>query len=173
MKNLKSLVGIVLILFTTSAIQSCNDDDDIRMSNQSFVTQASSSNTFEIQAGQLANTKGQDQRIKDYGTHMIADHTAVGLEMAALATAKGWSIPNNLQPKEQTNLNRLNAVTGAQFDQEFIRIMVASHEDAVDLFTSASGRNGVPDSTLRNFAEDKLPALKTHLEQARSLDNAL
>lgn len=143
------------------------------MNNQNFVTQASSSNNFEIVAGSLAITKGTSSDVRSYGQHMVTEHTAVGTEMIYLAQSKGWTIPTALQVKEQTNLNTLNNAGTATFDKEFARIMVESHQDAIDLFTTASSKAGVPDADLRNFAATKLPALKAHLADAVNLQTAV
>lgn len=171
MKNLKLLSAVIVLIFSAFTFQACNDkdDDDLRMDNHQFVVQASSSNSFEIAAGNLAIKKGESENVKSYGRRMVQDHTIVGLEMDSLADAKGWSIPSELQTKEKANLDKLNAASDTEFDQQFADIMIQSHEDAVELFTMASAKNGVTDSDLRKFAADKLPALKKHLEDALTL----
>lgn len=160
-------MGLVLVI----GLQACKDDDheQYSMENQSFVTSASSSNDFEIAAGNLAKTKGQHVNVIQYGQHMITDHAAAGAEMKALAQSKGWTIPADLLQKEKANLAVLTNASGAAFDSEFARIMVASHQDAVNLFTLASSNSGVKDDDLRSFARSKLPALNTHLKDALML----
>ncbi|QPH40480.1 DUF4142 domain-containing protein [Pedobacter endophyticus] len=168
MKTTKSLIMVVAtVLFLSACKKDRNDNHE--MDNQMFVTQASSSNNFEVQAGAMAMTKAQSGDVKHYGEHMVSDHTAVGNEMKQLSAGKGWTVPTTLQPKEQANLNLLAATDQANFDKEFMRIMVASHQDAVSLFSMASGATGVYDADLRTFAASKLPSLNTHLEEAVNL----
>ena len=62
------------------------------------------------------------------------------------------------------------AATGAAFDKEFARIMVVSHQDAVNLFSAAASENGVFDADLRAFAAGKIPSLTTHLKDATTLN---
>jgi len=172
MKNYKLLV--LLVLGSAITLQSCSkDDDDYQMDNQTFVTQASSSNNFEIAAGAVAQLKGVRAEVKKYGEHMVMDHGAVGTEMMNLAQTKGWTVPTGLQAKEQANLDRLNAATGTTFDKEFASIMVASHQDAINLFTTASGKDGVQDGDLRSFAASKLPSLTAHLADATALQTTV
>lgn len=161
----------MMVALTILSLQGCKKDDDenYTMDNQSFVTQASSSNSFEIQAGAIATQKGQNAAVKHYGEHMTTDHTAVGNEMKSLAAAKGWNVPNALQPKEQANLDKLNSIDPSLFDSEFMKIMVASHQDAIALFSNAAGDMGVYDADLRAFAAAKLPSLQTHLQEAVNL----
>jgi putative membrane protein len=151
----------------------CDNDDDNdmgRMQNQEFVTMAASSNRFEIEAGELAGEQGADERVIEYGNHMVMDHGAAGVELAALATAKDWSIPDDLLAKEQEMLEDLMVLEGAAFDQEFARKMVLSHQEAVSLFERASGPDGVIDGDLKEWASEKLPTLRAHLEGAQELD---
>jgi len=171
MKKRMTSALLSMCLFVT-VFQSCSkdDQDNYQMDNQSFVTQASSSNNFEIAAGGLAVLKGQDAAIKHYGEHMVNDHGAVGNEMKTLANSKGWNVPVTLAEKEQANLNLLAAANGAAFYKEFARIMVVSHQDAINLFTMASGETGVFDADLRAFAGSKLPSLTNHLKDAQALN---
>jgi putative membrane protein len=161
----------MLIMVGATALTSCTKDDGemYAMDNQDFVTKASSSNNFEVSAGALAVTKAENADVKHYGEHMVTDHTTAGLEMQNLASSKGWTVPTNLQPKEQQNLDKLAALSGSAFDKEFVNIMVLSHQDAVRLFETASSGMGVPDVDLRSLASRKLPTLKEHLQSATEL----
>ncbi len=172
MKKLRLLSTVIIALITVLAFQSCDDDDadNLRMDNQTFVTKASGSNNFEIAAGTLAMSKGESELVRDYGNHMVEDHTAVGVELSALAESKDWIISTELQAEDKIKIATLTALTGTAFDKEYAEIMVESHENAVDLFTSASGSNGVMDTELKSFASGKLPTLKTHLEEAQTLE---
>lgn len=164
-------------LITISAafsLQSCCDKkDDYSMDNQTFVTKASSSNSLEIAAGTLAQTKAVRVDVIAYGKHMLMDHGTITAEMMNLAGAKGWGLATELQVKDQVKLDRLIAATASTFDTEFANVMVSSHEDAVNLFTTGAGNGGVRDGDLRNYAASKLPALKAHLTEANALQAAV
>jgi putative membrane protein len=169
--NYKTCLTIFTMIVATT-VSSCTKDDgeeQYSMSNQDFVTKASSSNNFEVSAGTLALTKATNADVKSYGQHMVTDHTAAGLEMKNLASGKGWTVPVTLQTKEQQNLDRLSALSGSAFDKEFVNIMVVSHQDAVALFEKAATTMGVPDVDLRSMASAKLPTLREHLQHATEL----
>ncbi|WP_181276640.1 DUF4142 domain-containing protein [Arcticibacter pallidicorallinus] len=172
---MKKLAILCAIAFSSATLfQSCSDDDDDAvMTNQEFVTQASSSNSFEIQSGSLAVTKGENPLVKMFGQHMVTDHTMAAEELAPLAQRKGWTLSQTLLKRHQDNFNMLSPLTGNAFDKEFARLMVVSHEEAVSLFRSASSSDGVPDSELRSWAAGKLPKLEQHLEEAKDLHDAV
>ncbi|MGN6640505.1 MAG: DUF4142 domain-containing protein [Mucilaginibacter sp.] len=139
------------------------------MSNQDFVTKASSGNMFEIAAGNLAQQNSSNADVKAFGTHMITDHGQAGTEMAALASKKGWTIPTALLPQDQASLDTLTSLNGSAFDKKFAAIMINSHIKTINLFQMASSDSGVPDADLRSFAAGKLPTLREHLQMAQQL----
>lgn len=175
MNKLFHKICVAMLFISASALTSCKDDDnqEYAMSNQEFITRASSSNNFEIAAGGLAVSKGEDADVKNYGEHMVSDHTAAGLEMKNLASAKGWAVSDALQTHEQQHLVKLAGLSGAAFDREFVKIMVQSHQDAVALFETGSSPMGLPDADLRALASAKLPTLKAHLQEAMQLSAAV
>src|SRR5215217_171549 len=164
-------ITMSICLFTFSCKKDNDDDDDYFMSNQAFVTSASSSNNFEVAAGALAQTKGQDEDVKHYGEHMVTDHTAAAAQMKALADQKNWTVlpPTELMVNHRQNLEILTAASGTDFDKKFAQIMVQSHQEAVNLFEVGAANRGVPDGDLRAMAASKLPTLKAHLQDAVNL----
>jgi putative membrane protein len=167
----KTALLIMVLLGTTILTQSCKKNNDVNysMSNQDFVTQASSSNMFEIAAGNLAINKSTNTNVKAFGTHMTTDHGKAATEMATLANQKGLTVPTVMLPKEQNNYNALAALSGTAFDRQFAQIMINSHQETITLFASAASDIGVPDADLRAFAAGKLPTLKEHLSDAQTL----
>lgn len=166
---MKKLFGICLIALAVGFTACNNDDDDPIMSNQDFVTRASGSNVFEIRAGEIAVLKGEHPDVKAFGQHMIDDHTQAGSELEDLADANGWSLQTTPFPTDQRELENLNGLSGEEFDERFLRVMVLSHENTYNLFDLASGERGVPNEALRNWARGKLPVLEMHFDEALEL----
>lgn len=165
---------MMLLLGGVLLFQSCDDDDDndsAVMDRRTFVTQASSSNTLEIQAGQQAQQKGAAAAVRAYGELMVTEHTATGNELADLASQKSLTVSTQLLAPHQQQLGVLTPLTGDAFDDAFADLMVASHQEAVNLFDQASQQ--VDDQDLRAWAAAKLPALRTHLQGAQALKAAV
>lgn len=166
-----TMIRLVIALCVTG-LWSCTNqvEGDRRSDDQQFVTEASSSNSLEIAAGNLAVTNGVSEQVRSFGRQMVEEHTAVGDELMVLAESKGWSATTEMIDKHRNEVERLHNQDSSDFDEEFIDLMISSHEEAVDLFTDvAEGGRDVSDAELRAFAEQKLPSLKMHLEQARKL----
>jgi putative membrane protein len=171
MKNLRKLMLATAFIGLLASMQSCKSKDDAnyQMDNQTFVNQASSSNNFEIAAGTLATTKSSNTLILQYGSKMASEHTGVGRDLTAIASSKNLNVSTTLQADHQTKINALASLSGAQFDEQFISMMISSHQEAISLFQNASSSRGVMDGDLRNFAANKLPSLKAHLQEAQNL----
>lgn len=175
MKKLNYLKVLFAVVFLAFAFQSCKSDDDdanYQMENQTFVTQALTNNKFEIAAATLAQSKSQNTQIKQFASKMITEHTATGVDLTDLAKSMELAVPANIEQEDQNNINMLGLFTGTTFDKEFTRMMVASHEKAVKLFSEAASKTGVPAADLRHFADRKVPGLQQHLKEAQTLQTA-
>jgi putative membrane protein len=62
---------------------------------------------------------------------------------------------------------RLQNANGAEFDREFITVMLGEHEKAIDLVKSA--RQSVTDRQLRSLLGSIEPKLEQHLKMARDI----
>lgn len=165
-------IWILLLLGSVFLFQACDDDDDdFTIDRQDFVTQAASGNLLEIGAGQLAVQKAVNADVRAYGQMMVTDHTQASAELASLASSKGLQVPTSLLPQHQQQLAVLTPLTGAAFDEAFVDLMVASHQEQLTLFRQAS--EDVDDQDLRSWAAGKVPALEVHLQQATTLQAAV
>jgi putative membrane protein len=167
----KILTALVFLVFIS--LVSCKKDHNYQMPNQHFVTQASSSNMFEIAAGNLAMQKGVNADVKAFGNHMVTDHSTAATEMATLANQKGLTVPAAMTEKHQAKLNILAGLIGTEFDKQYASMMLTSHMETIALFQEASSDIGVPDDDLRSFAANKLPTLNEHLAQAQQLNTTV
>lgn len=143
-----------------------------QMTNMSdFMTKAASSNMLEVQAGQLAQQKGLMQEVKSYGQMMVTDHQKAGDQMKQLAQQKNIVLPDSMSQEHMEQLEELRNANGAEFDNQYIDLMVSSHENTVSLFEDAS--NDIEDQEVKSFATTMLPALRQHLDRARQLNDSM
>lgn len=141
---------------------------DLSNDDQRFLREAGESGLLEIQASQLAIEKSQHPEVRNYAEMMIKDHTAVDKELKALATAKGFQLPIDLEGGKQSLMENLRQLEGAGFDEEYAdEVAVDAHEDAVELFEDAA--DDADDADIKAFASKHVQSLKQHLEQGRQL----
>ncbi|WP_299826216.1 DUF4142 domain-containing protein [uncultured Pontibacter sp.] len=143
-----------------------------QMTEQSdFMTRAASSGMLEVEAGKLAQQKAQNAEVKKYGEMMVTEHTAANKELMALAQQKNVVVPDSMSQNHMDQMQSLRDKTGADFDKEYMDLMVTSHEEAVTLFEDAS--NNIQDTEVKNFASTTLPKLRQHHERAQQLKDVI
>jgi putative membrane protein len=95
-------------------------------------------------------------------------------------TAKNWLTAilreehENFQPTltaEQNQMKqKLEGLSGSQFDQQYIEHMVQDHEKTIPLFEREAKEGHNP--MLKSFAEGLTPVLRQHLAEAKELAGA-
>ncbi len=136
---------------------------------EDFVKTVAISDMFEIQSGQLAAEKAQNGDVKSFGQEMADDHSKTSDALKELIKDEDIKaeIPAKLDEEHQAQLDKLKSLSGNQFDKTYVQMQVKAHEKAVSLFEAyaAAGEN----DELEDWAENTLPTLKEHLEEANGL----
>jgi putative membrane protein len=104
--------------------------------------------------------------VTQFGQMLVADHKAANAQLAAIAARKAIALPSSLGD-HQAGFDELVDRKGEPFDKEFIRIMLADHQEAARLYRSAA--TNVVDPDLRAYAAATLPKIEAHLAHAQSL----
>lgn len=136
-----------------------------------FVNKAADAGMHEVEMGQLAQQKASSDRVKAFGQMMVNDHTKANDELKTIAAQKNFQLPNSTSPKHQDHKNDLTNKSGADFDKAYMKMMVDGHQDVIDQFEKAS--KDATDPEIKNFAAQKLPTLKMHLDSAKAIQKAL
>jgi len=136
-----------------------------------FVMEAAVGGMEEVQLGQLAAQKASDPDVKNFGQHMVDDHSKANTQLMQLASQKGVTPPTTLPADKQKDMDKLNSLSGAAFDKAYMAMMVKDHKKDVSEFQkeSKSGK----DSDLKSFASTTLPTLQNHLKMAQDINARL
>ncbi|OZI36140.1 DUF305 domain-containing protein [Bordetella genomosp. 1] len=146
-------------------------DAKLDSADRDFLENAAQSGHLEIEGSKLALEKAHSQDVKTFAQKMIDDHGKVGQQLATLAKSKGYEPPTGPSMMQQARLKTLG-MRDDGFDKAYAEeIGVSAHEDAVKLFEKASKE--AKDADVKKFAADTLPALKQHLDMAKTLHQAV
>lgn len=138
---------------------------------QGFATRAAQGGMAEVELGRLASQKAQNAEVKKFAQMMVQDHTNANTELKSLASKKNITLPTALDAEHKAVMDKLQGLSGAEFDKAYMDAMVEDHEKTVDLF-QAQADDGA-DADLKAFAAKTLPKLKQHLEMAESINGKL
>lgn len=141
------------------------------MTPSSFVSEAAAGGMAEVQLGNLALTRSQNDDVKQIGQQMILDHTKANIELTQLATKKSFTIPTELDSKHKSTVDKLSKLSGAEFDKEYIDDMVKDHEEDIKAFQTQADSGTDPD--VKAYAAKTLPILQSHLEMIRGVQSKM
>ncbi|WP_419804921.1 DUF4142 domain-containing protein [Terriglobus sp.] len=118
-------------LLGTAAVHAQSSTQD---ADKTFLTTASQSDFTEIKFSQLAQEKATNPRVKAYAQKMITDHNQLEADMKPYAEKWGLTPPTALDSDHQSKYDALSAMSGADFDKQYMMDMDADHHTSLDLF---------------------------------------
>jgi len=141
-------------------------------SNQdSFWNEAAQSGMAEVMLGNLALQKSSNEEVRQMAQKIIDDHTAANNELKNLAATKSATLTTEVNAKQKGTYATLIALSGEDFDKEFIKVMVKDHEKAVSLFQKQIDKG--TDADVKAFAAKTLPTLQGHLNAAKAMNDKM
>ncbi len=133
MKALRSILCCSLICGTailTLNVTAQSDDD------KKFLATAAQSDVNEIKLSQLAEEKTSNADVKTFAHKMVTEHRQLTASMKPFVESWAITPPAGLDDDHQKEYDKLNGLSGADFDKEYMDVMVKDHAKAYSLFTS-------------------------------------
>lgn len=124
-----SLFFVGTVIISTSA-QAATDDD------KKFLANAAQSDQNEIALSKLADQKATNPAVKAFADKMIAEHTKMTESMSPFAESWSLTPPTGPDSDHQGELDKLNGLSGPDFDKEYMSEMVSDHAKALSAFTT-------------------------------------
>lgn len=132
-----------------------------------FAMKAAQGGMAEVQLGQLASQKASNPDVKAFGQQMVDDHTKANDQLKSVAGQENMSLPTTLDSKDQSMYNKLQKMSGADFDRTYVKAMVKDHQEDVKEFQKEADKG--KDAQIKNFASQTLPVLQQHLTKIESI----
>jgi len=124
----------------------------------------------EVALGKLAVEKGSSDAVKQFGQKMIDDHVKANDELKQIAAGGGVNLPDALDSKHQSRVDKVAKLSGAEFDKAYIKDQLKYHQQNVKEFQQEAQYGSVAE--VKNLASKALPTLQQHLELAKDLDKS-
>ncbi|HLO52179.1 MAG TPA: DUF4142 domain-containing protein [Kamptonema sp.] len=144
-----------------------NTQNSLSSRDRNFINQAAQIGMLEVQLGQLATQRGSSNTVKQYGQRMVNEHTQANQELMQLAGQKGVTPSKTLDSQHKAVMNRISNLSGASFDEAYMREMIDGHNQAIALFKAQSQQGQDPD--LKAWATKLVPNLQAHLQMANQM----
>jgi putative membrane protein len=92
-------------------------------------------------------------------------------EKKQMAQAKGVKLPDGPGKKHEAEMKKLQGLSGAAFDREYMSAMVKDHEEDLKLVQKTA--QDAKDPELKAAAQKAEPIIKDHLEMAKQIESSL
>jgi putative membrane protein len=173
-KALFPLTSLALV----AALAGCNPPADARaetkLDDPTIVAIFDAANTYDVETGALAASKGQSQEVRDFGKMLVRDHENVRAQGRALA--KSLNVTPS-PPKEFAladahveAMRSLKNAEGSAFDRAFLQHEVAFHQAVIDAVTTTL-LPALQNAQVKDLVTKVAPAFGAHRDAAQNLLN--
>jgi putative membrane protein len=154
-----TMMGIAFLLGSSVAVAGSPDS--------SFFKNAAEGGMAEVELGQLAQQKGSNPAVKEFGAMMVKDHSAANDKLKTLAASKQQSLPDSPSMMQKASKTKLNMLSGESFDKSYIKGMIDDHKTDIKEFQKEAAEGQDPQA--RAFASATLPTLQMHLDKIQAI----
>ena len=139
------------------------------LANEIFVRNAAEGNMAEVKLGELAQQKAQSPEVKKFAEKMVGDHTKAQEELKQIAEREHINFPTDVNRKDADTYRSLEKLSGPEFDKAYARTMVQDHTKDVTEFKKEV--SSAPEGPAKQYAQQTLPTLESHLQEARQMQS--
>jgi putative membrane protein len=138
--------------------------------DSAFVMEAATGGIMDVELGNLAQQYAASQRVKDFGSMMVADHGKANNELKSMVNGRVM-IPDSLPAKMKKEMDQLRKLNGKAFDRSYMSLMTEDHKKDIDKFQKQS-QSGT-DAQLKSWAGATLPVLQKHYDSVQAISKGL
>ena len=164
------------------------DHRGMAMNDEQVLRHLHHANMEEIKAGQMAESKGSSQGVKDYARTLVQDHQQADKQVLAMAQKMNVDMKKDMDMSNmdhskmdhsqmsgmdhdkmkmhQAKMDEMQKMSGKDFDKAFLTMMVNGHDHVIDMVKNAQS-NAKGD--MKNMLDQMLPTLERHKEMAQDL----
>ena len=181
MKPTRVLIFSLFIILSAFGLNACNRSDgveaarepDARYDHHSVLTQddkefvlyASEMHVGEANMAKDAKQKSANKDVLAYADAVIRNHSDALKQLSG--TFGNDVVSRNGSEDTQRHIEFLSSLRGAEFDRQFMDLMIADHQDAAKTFQAYANKTSNGD--LKGEILDVSPTLENLLKQARDV----
>jgi putative membrane protein len=150
------------------------DKGEEKLTPQQFLARAIDLSLSEMDLAQKAATGSSSDKVRQFAQKLVEDHKKLTKRLMGMANDMKLGVVAGMSPEYKKAMAQILLAKGNDFDHEFLNYVVRSHEKAVKLFEQCAREKGTDtDARVRHLADDALPGLRQHLQDARALQSSM
>lgn len=135
--------------------------------DRTFTMKAAEGGMMEVELGRVASQKASNSDVKAFAQRMVTDHTKANQKLMAIASANQLTPPASLPSDKRAEMDKLNRLSGAEFDRMYMSHMLKDHQKTIADFEKQASDGSNP--SLQSFARETLPTLREHYQLAQTV----
>jgi putative membrane protein len=168
-----ALLAAAAIGFPAAARSQANTP---KLDDPTIVSIFDAANTYDIETGSLAVSKGRSKAVREFGQMLVRDHRNVrqqGRDLAkSLDVTPTPPADFALATSHATAMRSLRELRGSAFDREFLQHEIDFHNAVIDAVTSTL-LPAIQNAQVKDLVTKIAPAFVAHRDRAQSLLNEL
>jgi len=114
------------------------------MKDKMFVHKIALGGFAEVHFGQLAAQKATSDDVKKLGQKLADDHTVMDNDLKAAADELGVRTPTKMSKEDQEDFDKLNALSGSDFDKAYLAYALKAHRRDLHEFRTEVAQTNDP-----------------------------
>ncbi|MBW3518009.1 DUF4142 domain-containing protein [Flavobacterium sp. NKUCC04_CG] len=162
-----------LIVETETSLSSENSnkphivDSEYKEDMAEILVDAAEFNLFQMKISKLAQQKGTSIEVRELARDIVEQHALTEQQVSDLAVVHEVMLPGVFSAEKNEELNKLIKTDSKAFDRQYIHTVIEDNTDAIDALSSVCKETIDPD--IKEWADEKLVMLKTHLAEANRI----
>lgn len=155
------------------ANETAGSDNTLSSQDRNLARRLQQTDLEEIDLARYVKDRTKDGDVKSFANAMVDDHNKALNELQDLLKKNDVNQPANV-PKPEDEASKLSALqnsSGADFERQYIAMVVRDHQKDLDELHSDDG--AVQSAKLKTYIQNLIPILEKHLDRAQDLQNRL
>jgi putative membrane protein len=151
----------------SGAQRTATASDQLSADDKAFIDTVLKGGIAELQEVGLAQKKAADPELRTAAAQLEKDHKALNTKVSRIGTEYGVTLPKEPSAERQALYEKLQKLSGEQFDAQFLKAGTEAHKKTIALFERTQATSANPE--IKTLTRDVLPTLKKHLSMLEDL----
>jgi putative membrane protein len=156
-----------LVIAAAVAIPQLSTAQNLSKEDTHYMTESAQGLMSEVKLGEMAQQRGQDERVKAFGKQMVDDHGKDLQNLQQLAAQKKVTLPATLNKDQSKEAEKLAKLSGKDFDKEYLKYEAKDHSH--DIKENGDEMKKTADPELKKFASAEHETVTRHKQEVDKL----
>lgn len=136
--------------------------------DQALMMEVAKGGMMQLELGKIAVQKASNEEVRQLAQAEVEEQTGLSAKLKEIAQAKGITLPSAPDAETQTNLTKMQSMSGMSFDRTYVAESGVKGHEKLDAVMSKV-KSSASDANLKSVAQAAHPLVKNHLKVSRDI----